>query len=66
MMLGREDRLFCKSYLAQNPQVLKIIPKKWKEDMLSMINKKYRDMPYSPETYRFLVMQIDVQIFLSQ
>ena len=60
MMLGREDRLFCKSYLAQNPQVLKIIPKKLIEGMLLVINKKYKNMPCLLETYKFLAKQIDV------
>ena len=60
MMLEREDRLFCRSYLAQNPQALKISPKKLTEDMLLVINKKYKDMPCSLETYRFLAKQIDV------
>ena len=60
MMLGREDRLFCKSCLAQNPQVLKIVPKRLIEDMLLVINKKYKDMLCLLETYRFLAKQIDV------
>ena len=60
MMLEHEDRLFCKSYLAQNLQVLKIIPKKLIEDMLLVIDKKYKDMPYLLETYKFLAKQIDV------
>ena len=60
MMLGREDRLFCKSYLAQNPQVLKIIPKKLIESMLLVRNKKYKNMSCLLETYKFLAKQIDV------
>ena len=60
MMPGREDRLFYKSYLEQNPQVLKIVPKKLIEDMLLVINKKYKDMPCLLETYKFLAKQIDV------
>ena len=60
MMLEHEDRLFCMSCLEQNPQVLKIIPKKLTEGMLLVINKKYKDMLYLLETYRFLAKQIDV------
>ena len=60
MMLEREDRLFCRSCLAQNPQALKISPKKLTEDMLLVINKKYKDMLCLLETYRFLAKQIDV------
>jgi hypothetical protein len=59
-MLARVGKLFCKSYLAQNPQVLKTIPKKLIEDMLLVINKKYKDMLCLLETYRFLAKQIDV------
>ena len=66
MMLGREDRLFYKSYLAQNPQVLNIVPKRLIEDMLLVINKKYKDMLCLLETYMFLAKQIDVKTFLSQ
>jgi hypothetical protein len=60
MMLGHEDRLFCMSYLVQNPQVLKIVPKRLIEDMLIVINKKYKGMLCLLETYRFLAKQIDV------
>ena len=60
MMLEHEDRLFCMSCLEQNPQVLKIIPKKLTEGMLLVINKKYKDMLCLLETYRFLAKQIDV------
>ena len=60
MMLEHEDRLFSKSYLSQNPQVLKITPKRLIEDMLLVINKKYKDMLCLLETYRFLAKQIDV------
>ena len=60
MMLEHEDRLFCMSCLEQNPQVLKIIPKKLTEGMLLVINKKYKNMPCLLETYKFLAKQIDV------
>ena len=60
MMQEHEDRLFCKNYLAHNLQVLKIIPKKLKKDILSVINKKYMDRPCLLETYMFLAKQIDV------
>ena len=60
MMLEREDRLFCKSCLGQNPQVLKTIPKKLKEYIWSMRDKKYKDMLCLFETYKFLAKQIDV------
>jgi hypothetical protein len=59
-MLARVGKLFCKSFLEQNLQVLKTIPKKLIEGMLLMINKKYKGMPCLLETYRFLAKQIDV------
>jgi hypothetical protein len=40
--------------------VLKIVPKRLIEDMLLVINKKYKDMLCLLETYRFLAKQIDV------
>ena len=60
MMQEHEDKLFCKNYLEQNLQVLKIIHKKLKKDKLPMINKKYMDKLCLLETYMFLAKQIDV------
>jgi len=48
------------NYLGQNPQVLKTIPKKLKEYIWSMKDKKYKDMLCLFETYKFLAKQIDV------
>ena len=66
MMREHEDKLFYKNYLAQNLQVLKIIPKKLKKAILPMMSKKYMDKLCLLETYMFLAKQIDVKTFLSQ